>query len=586
MISVTAAVLLMFLCFLLSVNMMLVSRRNNHLKKGHVAVLPSTSPSPTTPLHVEAVATPTSTSSSHPVGERASGNSVRARSVDDLKTFGFVRLQEVSSRQWLSRAIDTNIEQSLPHEKIFLFYFVRHYQAWAVQGHTRMHLTCELNDRVTVDRKWARSFEMWYPTFDSDGHLILKSRRNGKYLRVAGSDQLIADTADAHRAARFIAELVEPNGGSASSTARCRGIGKGEADAAVPRKVQVVMAADRCWGNLTNTDSVSQPQALDGRSKRLPTPPFVLFGSPKPLEKLAAQNPNDPFDTFLISRRTLQNWAALPSMLPFILADDKGNQQLIETLNREGSQAGPNVHSIDLQTDQFERKERFKNQPTYRGLFDAALKRHPDAPAVMYSNSDILYHPSLAETISAVVEYVEAERLRKTRPGMPPYKVKGWMIVGQRVNHDVPSTWEVSEARNPHWATNLTSFAKVGDLFESDAEDYFIVSRSLFDWMHEIPDFIVGGVAFDNWITNRVNKMAEVGEAICIDAGKTIVAVHQNHGGDPKQSHQTPKSYYNSHLAVQHGGWTLGHTADAAYATDRRSDGAIAVYDKHRLLYG
>jgi hypothetical protein len=48
----------------------------------------------------------------------------------------------------------------------------------------------------------------------------------------------------------------------------------------------------------------------------------------------------------------------------------------------------------------------------------------------------------------------------------------------------------------------------------------------------------------------------------------------------------TPKSIYNSDLAARHGGiGGMGHTADAPVATERRADGSITVYDKHRLLF-
>jgi hypothetical protein len=243
--------------------------------------------------------------------------------------------------------------------------------------------------------------------------------------------------------------------------------------------------------------------------------------------------------------------------------------------------------TIDVQLGGFEIHSSYK-QPTYRGLFKAAFKRYPDAPAVMYSNVDILYAPSLADTIRSVQNFVKGERLRQLevlkQQGRPAseYKVKGWMIIGQRINFPVPADW--SPLTSASWPSDLyTLFASKGKLYNRDAEDYFVVSRGLFDW-DSIPDFVVGGVAFDNWITGRANKLAESGEAFVVDGTKTIVALHQTHG-KKKASHRHPKSNYNARLAREHGGWSRGRTSDALIASEFNAHGLVSVYDKQGLLY-
>ena len=511
-----------------------------------------------------------------------------------LKEPVFVRLMESSSKQWLSRAIDTNVVESLPREKIFLISFSSKYKAYAIQGHTRMYLTCELNNRVTLDRMWARSFEMWHLSFDEDGRMTIKSRRNQKFIRTTGtvSDMLNADVGTGAEATKW--EVFLESSAACSSLAGMKGKGT--------KKEVLDGMRDQCWGPLPITTGFSKKVKSNANTsdtaaaaRRKPIP---LFGSPKPLKVFAPQG-TESTDTFTIAQRTLMNWASIDSsMVPLILADDNGTQSLVESINHNqivpplgfkqisnSSQQGPswNVPQQIRLEKTFEVHKHFK-QPTYRGLFDAALRVFPDAEAVMYSNSDILYTPALAETIRTVIEYVEREKMRKLQAKLP-YNVKGWMIVGQRVNHDVPADWSLAQDKS--WVDTIErQFVNRGELFESDAEDYFIVSRGLFDWM-KMPEFIVGGVAFDNWLTNKVNRMAADGLAIEVDGSKTITALHQNHclGGNHKCSHAHEKSGFNQRLADQQGGWELGHTADAAYATDRRPDGTIAVYDKHRLLY-
>ena len=486
---------------------------------------------------------------------------VRVTNKEELKKYRFFRFQAEHSRQWLSRAIDTNAERSAPHEKIFHVEFVKKYSAYSIQGHTRMHLTCELNDRVTLDRMWARSFEMWQIEFDARGLVGLLSRRNRKFV-IIKADTLVA-TADAFEAGSKWLLFADTSETCDQGFKIASGLNK--KDAAIARETA-------CWG----VPPVAMlPSAPDMREVQFP-----LFGSPKPPKQLEPVDAKDHFDSVLIAQRTITNWASISGMTPLILADDELTPKLVEKVTKENGHRIKTWHPIKVDSH-FEIQRRF-SQPTYRGLFAKALQLFPEAPAVMYSNFDILYTPALSQTIRRVIEYTDNERERKLKAGLP-YNVRGWLIVGQRVNVDVPVEWTIADAGD-RWVDEILSFSKGGELFESDAEDYFVVSRGLFEWMKDIPDFVVGGVAFDNWIVNKVNVLANQGEAIVVDGTKTVTALHQNHGHNVKASHTEPKSVYNGHLAMREG-WELGHTADALYATERLPDGRITVYDKHRLMY-
>jgi hypothetical protein len=289
--------------------------------------------------------------------------------------------------------------------------------------------------------------------------------------------------------------------------------------------------------------------------------------------------------------------------------DDRNTLKIIEELNRNVSASrktadGKYVACATplgrIRSDEtYEAEPKFNNQPTYRGLFQRGLELFPEARGVMFSNGDILYTPSLTQTIERVLRFLDDKKAAVEAQGKKWHD--RWMIVGQRINHEVPADWDLDDARLtaagdpeaaacdhgfPRWVREIEAHAKRGRIFQSDAEDYFIVSRKMFDWA-KIPDFIVGGVAFDNWITSKAARLALKGEAVLIDASKTVTALHQNHGHNIKSSHDTPKSQYNSHLAAHNGGiGGLGHTADAPVATERRSDGSITVYDKHRLMFG
>ena len=75
--------------------------------------------------------------------------------------------------------------------------------------------------------------------------------------------------------------------------------------------------------------------------------------------------------------------------------------------------------------------------------------------------------------------------------------------IGLKDEEEDSSSSSLSLARNfslttmPQWVLDVENYARNGQLFQGNAEDYFIVSRDMFDW-DKIPDFVVGGVAFDN----------------------------------------------------------------------------------------
>jgi hypothetical protein len=590
----------------------------------------------------------------------------------------FFALREVTSRKFLSRTSDTNVPTSRFKDKIFAVEFVPEHSAWTLKGRTRMYLTSETNNRVTVDRLWARSFERWTFEFDnkvSDGSspgafdaedvatgaFRLKACRNSKYVSVFKDGRsLETQTDNPAPAARWqLFPVTSCNndvdcwGPEASPFGGGGGGGHRHGKKGKKQNVKVPAGGD--------SNKAPPPTPARGALLERQTLPeflnvqFPLFGSPKPLPSTQPKDASDAFDTVTIARRTIENWASINGMIPVMFSTDTTTISIVNEINaryeehmkqliRDGCVAGRNSTAnaaqepfasfrksmTALHTD-FELHATYK-QPTYRGLFKRAFELYPDAPAVMYSNGDILYSPTLAQTIRRVASYFETEKRRAASAGVR-FTPRGWMVVGQRINKVVPAAFAMREGyadaaaaatandrtaadateagpglltcaglrqlekvqqlatRNdstlqlqPRWVTDVENLAATGELFQSDAEDFFVVSRGLFDWA-TMPDFVVGGVAFDNWITGKVVHMALDGEAIIVDAVKTITALHQNDAKNIKKSHQSPKSQYNFDLAVRLGGWRDGHTSDAPLATERLEDGTVTVYDKHALLF-
>eukprot|EP01060_Flectonema_neradi_P009011 TRINITY_DN16443_c0_g1_i1.p1 TRINITY_DN16443_c0_g1~~TRINITY_DN16443_c0_g1_i1.p1 ORF type:complete len:515 (+),score=101.96 TRINITY_DN16443_c0_g1_i1:104-1648(+) len=269
----------------------------------------------------------------------------------------------------------------------------------------------------------------------------------------------------------------------------------------------------------------------------------VACASPKPT-KTEADN----------HKQTLayQSWERLPFISWLIISEE-------DPVLRAATS-----HSFETD-DSPELHPRFK-QPTYRGLFSHALQSSPESKYVMYTNGDIMYSYSLPETLNSVLKWMEV-----THPG------KHIFIVGQRINVDMPDGWDIGD-EDSDWSSNVENLE--GSVYQADAEDYFIISRGLFKW-DTIPDFVVGGVAFDNWIVSKAMHTS----AVTVDASKTISAVHQNHGDKScgtKCSHQSEKSKYNLQLAKKNGGTARGRTVDCKYVTVRTSNG-IEIVEREKL---
>jgi hypothetical protein len=489
--------------------------------------------------------------------------------VGGVQSGGFFVLQDSESGRYLSRALDTNVVASEAHEKVFRITFVDKYSALAIKGHTRMHLTNELSNKITVDRPWARGYEMWAFEQHAGGKdlFVLRSIRNHMLVAHGEHDAgaLVAEDDQVAHAIKWRVFRVT----SCDSEDSCWG--KETAFAASPG-AKPGKKAKKGKKAVTEAPAAADPVAAAAREHALmqrlaAAGPFPIIGSPKPLKSDAPLRHDDPWDAITISARTMTNWASIPGLVTLQLTDDDMTLRVIARLNAQaangtrgavlpaGERAACGAPLTRIQHNEKTEVHPTYKQPTYRGLFHRGLELFPDAPCVMFSNGDILYTPSLTQTIQRVIEFMADKKAAEVRAGRKWHD--RWMIVGQRINHEVPAAFDIDDdaaasARRkadptaigkaractggfPHWVRELETYAGQGKIFQSDAEDYFIVSRKLFDWM-KLPDFIVGGVAFDNWITAKVARMALKGEAVLVDATKTVTALHQNHGRDERQA--------------------------------------------------
>lgn len=133
-----------------------------------------------------------------------------------------------------------------------------------------------------------------------------------------------------------------------------------------------------------------------------------------------------------------------------------------------------------------------------------------------YVNGDILLGIDVVQTLRAVANVWSQRK-------------NGVLVVGKRFNKMNTKKIVIESDEQ------LRDFGKDAIAFQEDAQDYFFISRAAFNWETEIPRFVVGRRAYDNWIVDYAYHSLDVD---LIDATNSIHAIHETdkdgnhaHGG-------------------------------------------------------
>ena len=165
-----------------------------------------------------------------------------------------------------------------------------------------------------------------------------------------------------------------------------------------------------------------------------------------------------------------------------------------------------------------EMKENQHGAPFFRSMMawveDSAFA---SAPLVGYVNGDILFGPDLVPTLALVAEKYCARELGSRL-----------LVVGKRRNtNETLDLSKVGTAKDG--VVEAVSRARRGSkTFLKEALDFFFMSRGLFDWRGDFPEFVVGRAHYDNAIV----IMAQRQGATIIDVSSSVTALHQNEHGD------------------------------------------------------
>jgi hypothetical protein len=230
---------------------------------------------------------------------------------------------------------------------------------------------------------------------------------------------------------------------------------------------------------------------------------------------------------------------------------------------------------------------------TYRHILHV-VRTVARTPFVGFTNGDIAFDDTLVHTLRAAQTWPERE-------GMP------MTFIGRRSNVEVPPAMFAkpgAAVTSGRWKIMLKYMQTAGDLFIDAAQDYFIFSRDLPLNLDALVPFLLGGIAFDNYLATKFWELHNAGVSFHVDATETIHALHMNHGTNNalKLSHTNLASKFNGmllkHLIISdkkarrrgdrrhkigiHHGYTSHAQFVSKYSHEANSEGSVEFFVKSR----
>lgn len=161
-----------------------------------------------------------------------------------------------------------------------------------------------------------------------------------------------------------------------------------------------------------------------------------------------------------------------------------------------------------------------------------------------YANADIMFDSTLLRTLETIRRAIGNTTKASMKTGKAiADKV---LIVGRRTN--VERIWNLENQTSNHSTANAffnrstaDTFVKElnasGNLFRTDAQDYFFFTPQTFYW-DEIPNFVVGRPGYDNWLVDYVYHKKFTHSVV--DGTLSIRAIHQT-GEDGNKAGHNPR---------------------------------------------
>lgn len=279
-----------------------------------------------------------------------------------------------------------------------------------------------------------------------------------------------------------------------------------------------------------------------GAFGELETDPPLLLSA---FTTLFDKDRSDPIgeQKYMIQRNTLAAFAALgPQVEMTVFTTSEQVERLCDEL-------GPGVTcSRDFRSN-------VHGTPLLKSMF-LSVERRTKAPFYGYLNADILFDGVLLKALRTVQ--------RGIKTGILHSRV---LIVGRRTNFDMPLSLDADSPLVINGKDDLPrvrAMAARGRLFQTDAQDFFFIHRNSFNWK-KIPDFVIGRLAYDNWLVDH----AYHDNLDRVDISRTVYAVHQTGADGNKAGHKKRMDTdWNKQLVTKlGGGYDHGHTHHANWET-------------------
>ena len=200
-----------------------------------------------------------------------------------------------------------------------------------------------------------------------------------------------------------------------------------------------------------------------------------------------------------------------------------------------------------------------KGIPILGEMYKRAHQLYPGGKTFTYVNSDCITTQKFVETADALVA-----------------TGKQFLGVGRRTN--VP--WRVDMEFGKF---DFQQAFNRGELFASNAQDYFITSPNAWDWDKEVPEFVVGRIGYDNWLVDYAYHHPATR---LVDTTRTIPMIHQTgkRGNSEGHSSDQANKMHNHDLANKKAGsratksWhDHGSTTHSQWVTDEDDSGTIVI---------
>lgn len=191
----------------------------------------------------------------------------------------------------------------------------------------------------------------------------------------------------------------------------------------------------------------------------------------------------------IIQRNAIRSWTRLrPACQVLLLGNEPGTDEAASEL---GVEVYAEIELNELGT------------PLLHSAFEAA-RAHAQHALLCYVNADIIL---LSDFVEAVRTVSSARRR--------------FLMVGRRCNLDVRDGLPMAGAT---WEAELRERARrEGTLYGPDGIDYFVFPK---ETLVALPPFAVGRPAWDNWMIYDARRR----RIAVVDATRSVLAVHQNHG--------------------------------------------------------